>query len=390
MFQQDEMTIEMGPQHPSTHGVLRLTLRISGETILDVDPKIGYLHRGIEKIAENLMYTQFQPYTDRLDYLSAPSNNLAYAQAVEKLLGIDVTPRAKFMRVILAELARISSHLVWLGTHGLDLGAMSMFMYCFRERELILDLLEINCGSRLTTTCMEIGGVRNDFSQEFIDKLNDFIRIFPDKIQDYENLLTKNRIWLKRTKGIGIVSAEQAVNYGLTGPTLRGSGVKYDVRKAQPYAAYDQIDFEVPIGMVGDVYDRYLVRMEEMRQSTKIIRQALEKLPAGLIKVQDPRITRPDKASLSTSMEALIQYCYLIMEGIIPPKGEIYSNIEAPKGELGFYIYSDGTSKPYRMKIRTPSFFNCGILPFMSKGAFVADMTAFIASIDIVLGEIDR
>ncbi|MDD5772778.1 MAG: NADH dehydrogenase (quinone) subunit D [bacterium] len=390
MFQQNEMTIEMGPQHPSTHGVLRLTLRIRGETVINVDPTVGYLHRGIEKIAENLMYTQFQPYTDRLDYISAPANNLAYVQTVEKLLGVDVTPRAKFIRVILAELARISSHLVWLATHGLDLGAMSMFLYCFRERELIMDLLELYCGSRLTTTCMEIGGVRGDISQEFIDKLNDFIKMFPDKIQDYETLLTKNRIWLKRTKGIGIVSAEQAINFGLTGPTLRGSGVKYDVRKAQPYAAYDQIDFEVPIGTVGDVYDRYLVRMEEMRQSTKIIRQALEKLPEGSVRVQDSRITRPDKALLATSMEALIQYCYLIMEGIIPPKGEVYSSVEGSKGELGFYIYSDGTSKPYRLKIRTPSFYNVGILPSMAKGAFLADMTAFIASIDIVLGEIDR
>ena len=329
-----------------------------------MDPKIGYLHRGIEKIAESLMYTQFQPYTDRLDYISAPANNLAYVQAVEKLLGIDATPRAKFIRVILAELARISSHLLWLGTHGMDLGAMSMFLYCFRERELALDLIELNCGARLTTNCMEIGGVRNDINQEFIDKANDFIKMFPDKIQDYENILTKNRIWLKRTKDIGIVTAEEAINWGLSGPTLRGSGVKYDVRKAQPYAAYDQIDFEVPIGMVGDVYDRYLVRMEEMRQSNKIIRQALEKLPEGPVKVQDPRITRPNKAELNTSMEALIQYCYLIMEGIVPPKGEIYSSVEAPKGELGFYIYSDGTSKPYRMKIRTPSFFNCAVLPF--------------------------
>ncbi|MFH1287317.1 MAG: NADH dehydrogenase (quinone) subunit D [bacterium] len=390
MFLQDEMVLEMGPQHPSTHGVLRLTLRLSGENIISVDPKVGHLHRGLEKIAESLMYTQFQPYTDRLDYVSGPANNLAYVQTVEKLLDIDVTPRAKFMRVILAELARIASHLVWLATHALDLGAMSMFLYCFRERELIMDLLEIYCGSRLTTTCMEIGGVRSDFDQEFVDKLNDFIKIFPDKVQDYETLLTRNRIWLKRTKGIGMVSAEQAINFGLTGPTLRGSGVKYDVRKALPYAAYDQIDFEVPVGTVGDVYDRYLVRMEEMRQSIKIIRQALEKLPAGPVKIQDPRVTRPDKALLTANMEALIQYCYLIMEGIIPPKGEVYSSVECSKGELGFYICCDGTSKPYRLKIRTPSFYNAGVLSFMAKGAMLSDMAAFIASIDIVLGEIDR
>lgn len=390
MFLQDEMILEMGPQHPSTHGVLRLTLRLNGESIIDVDPKVGHLHRGMEKIAESLMYTQFQPYTDRLDYVSGPANNLAYVQAVEKLLGIDVTSRAKFMRVILAELARIASHLVWLATHGLDLGSMSMFLYCFRERELIMDIFEIYCGSRLTTTCMEIGGVRRDFDHEFIDKLNSFVSMFPDKIQDYETLLTKNRIWLKRTKGIGIVSAEQAVNFGLTGPALRGSGVKYDVRKALPYAAYDQIDFEIPVGTVGDVYDRYLVRMEEMRQSIKIIRQALGKLPAGEIKIQDHRITRPDKALLTASMEALIQYCYLVMEGIVPPKGEVYSSVECSKGELGFYIYSDGTSKPYRLKIRTPSFYNVGVLPLMARGAMLSDMTAFIASIDIVLGEIDR
>ena len=390
MFGQDEMILEMGPQHPSTHGVLRLTLRIRGENIVEVVPIIGYLHRGIEKIAENLMYTQFQPYTDRLDYIAAPGNNIAYVQTIEKLLDVDVTPRAKYIRVIIAELSRISSHLLWLAAHGLDLGAMSVFLYCFRERELALDLLEIYCGARLTTNCMEIGGVRGDLNQEFIDKLNDFIKMFPDKIQDYENILTKNRIWLKRTKGVGIITAEEAVNYGLTGPSLRGSGVKYDVRKAQPYAAYDQFDFEIPIGVVGDVYDRYLVRVEEMRQSNKIIRQALEKLPKGSIKVQDSRITRPDKAQLDTNMEALIQYCYLIMEGVIPPKGEVYSSVEAPKGELGFYIYSDGTSKPYRMKIRAPSFFHTAVLPFLSKGAMIADVVANIASLDIVLGEVDR
>lgn len=360
-----ELLLNMGPQHPSTHGVLRLLLYLEGETIVNSDPIIGYLHRGIEKLAEAKTYTQFIPITDRLDYIAAFPNNLAYVQTVEKLMGLEVPPRAQYIRVILTELNRIASHLVWLGTHALDIGAMTVFLYCFREREMILDLFEMVTGARMTVNFFRFGGVAADFPPEFYSKVKEFISIFPSKIDDYEALLTKNRIWLARTKNVAIISAKDGINLGLSGPSLRGSGVKWDIRKANPYSVYDKLDFEIPTGEIGDVYDRYMVRMEEMRQSTRIVQQALAQMPEGETKGKAPRVIKP-------------------------PGGEAYSCIESPKGELGFYIVSDGSEKPYRVKVRAPSFANLESLPLMLKGGLIADVIAAIGSIDIVLGEVDR
>lgn len=360
-----ELTINMGPQHPATHGVLRLILGLDGEVVLHSDPQIGYLHRGIEKIAENKTYQQFTPYTDRLDYVASISNNFAYCLAVEKLLGLEVPPRADYLRVIMAELTRISSHLVWLGTHAVDIGAITVLLYCFRERESIMDLFEISAGARLTANYIRIGGVMRDINDAFCEKLEEFIKVFPSKIKDYEALLTKNRIWLKRTKGIAKISAEDGIALGLSGPSLRGSGVAWDVRKQEPYSVYPKMDFIIPTGENGDVYDRYLVRMEELRQSTRIIEQALALLPEGEIMGKVPRVLKP-------------------------AAGEVYTCVEAPKGELGFYIISDGSDKPKRLKIRAPSFVNLEALPTMIEGGLIADVVAAIGSIDIVLGEIDR
>jgi len=360
-----ELLLNMGPQHPSTHGVLRLLLHLQGETIVDSEPIIGYLHRGIEKLAESMTYTQFIPITDRLDYIAAFPNNLAYVQTVEKLMGVEVPLRAQYIRVILTELNRIASHLVWLGTHAMDIGAITVFLYCFREREAILDLFEMVSGARMTVNFFRIGGVAADLPEEFYPKISEFLTSFPDRIADYEALLTKNRIWLARTKNVAVISAEEGINLGLSGPSLRGSGVRWDIRKANPYAVYDRLDFDIPIGERGDVYDRYMVRMEEMRQSVRIIKQALEQMPPGEIKAKVPRVIKP-------------------------PAGEAYSCIESPKGELGFYIVSDGTEKPYRVKIRAPSFVNLESLPLMLKGGLIADVIAAIGSIDIVLGEVDR
>ncbi|GAB4410540.1 MAG: NADH dehydrogenase (quinone) subunit D [Thermodesulfovibrionales bacterium] len=387
-----ELTISMGPQHPATHGVLRLVLDLDGETVVKCTPHVGYLHRGIEKLAENRTYLSAIPLTDRLDYISSMANNVGYCLAVERLFGIEAPERAKYIRTIVFEMTRISSHILWLATHALDIGAMTVFLYSFREREWILDLFEMLCGARLTTSFPRIGGVRNDVSQEFLDSLYRFTEEFPRRIEEYETLIDQNRIWLKRTKGIGVISAEDAINWGLTGPTLRGSGVPYDVRKYAPYDAYDRIEFDVPIGKNGDVYDRYRCRMEELRQSNRIIRQCIEKLPVGPVMAPDaPKFTLPSKDRILKEMEAMIHHFVLITKGpIAAPDGEIYSAVEAPKGELGFYFVSDGTGRPYRMRLRAPSFVHASVLPRLCEGSLVADVIANIGTIDIVLGECDR
>lgn len=365
MFDIQEMELNMGPQHPATHGVLRLILKIDGEKIHQVDPVIGYLHRGTEKLFENQAYHANLPHTDRMDYVAAATNNQAYCGAVEKLMGIEVPERAKIIRVILAELQRIASHIVWLGTHALDLGALTPFFYGFRERELILDLFEEYCGARLTLNCMRIGGLPFDLPEGWVEKTREFTELLPAKIDDYENLLTDNRIWKQRTIGVGVISAEEAIDWGLTGPPLRGSGVEWDIRKIYPYDAYDRVQFKVPIGTNGDTYDRYLVRMEEMRQSNYIILQCLDLLGEGEIRAKGVRVLRPQPA-------------------------EVYFSVEAPKGELGFYIVSDGTDTPYRVKVRPPCFINLQSIDALCRGHLIADVIAVIGTLDIVLGEIDR
>ncbi len=391
-LQTKEITLNMGPQHPSTHGVLRLVLELDGETVVKCTPYVGYLHRGIEKLSEGMTYMQALPLTDRLDYISSMANNVGYCLAVERLFGIEAPERAKFIRTMVCEMTRISSHIIWLGTHALDLGAMTPFLYSFREREWILDLFEKLCGARLTVSYPRIGGVRNDVSQEFLDSLYKFTEEFPRRIEEYETLIDQNRIWLKRTKGIGVISAEEAINWGLTGPTLRGSGVNYDIRKKFPYDAYDRVEFDVPLGKNGDVYDRYRCRMEELRQSTRIIRQCIEKLPEGPIMAPDaPKFTLPPKDRVLADMESLIHHFVLITKGpMAAPEGEIYVATEVPKGELGFYIVSDGTGRPYRMRVRAPSFVHASVLPRLCEGGLVADVIANIGTIDIVLGECDR
>jgi len=482
IFETRELNVNMGPQHPATHGVLRLVLDIDGETIVKVTPYIGYLHRGIEKLGESMSYFQALPLTDRMDYVSSMSNNIGYCVAVEKLLEIEVPERAKFIRTMVGEMSRISNHLLWLATHALDIGAMTVFLYCFREREWILELFEIICGARLTVTYPRIGGVRNDISQEFLESLWKFTEEFPTRIPEYETLIDQNRIWLKRTKGIGVISAEEAINWGLTGPTLRGSGVPYDIRKNMPYDAYDKVDFEVPLGTEGDTYDRYRCRMLEMRQSNNIIRQCIEKLPTGPIMADAPKFTLQPKDKMMPITHPAKQHSFFILEKackgcgmclracpakaifgekkqphkikqelclscagcyvtckfkaltIVPggkglsdeklaelavppeqvseeikkaqeflvahfeyvkrgpkaPAGEIYVATEVPKGELGFYFVSDGSGKPYRMRVRAPSFVHAGVLPRLCVGHLVADVIANIGTIDIVLGECDR
>jgi NADH:ubiquinone oxidoreductase subunit D len=477
-----ELNVNMGPQHPATHGVLRLVLDMDGEVIVKVTPYVGYLHRGIEKLGESLSYFQALPLTDRMDYVSSMANNIGYCVAVEKLFGIEVPERAKFIRTMVGEMARISNHLLWLATHALDIGAMTVFLYCFREREWILELFEMICGARLTVTYPRVGGVKNDVPQEFLDSLWKFTEEFPSRILEYETLIDQNRIWLKRTIGIGVISAEEAVNWGLTGPTLRGSGVPYDIRRHMPYDAYDKVDFEVPIGTEGDTYDRYRCRMLEFRQSNNIIRQCIQKLPVGPIMADAPAftlqpkdmmmpITHPHKAHAYYIMEKACKGCGMCLRAcpakaifgekkkphkinqelclgcatcfatckfkaltIVPegkglsdeklaevavppdqvhdeikkaqgylvkhfefvkkgprvPQGELYVATEVPKGELGFYFISDGTGKPYRMRVRSPSFIHAGVLPRLCVGHLVADVIANIGTIDLVLGECDR
>lgn len=389
-FETRELTISMGPQHPATHGVLRLVLTLDGETVIKCTPHVGYLHRGIEKLGENRTYFSALPLTDRLDYISSMNNNVGYVNAVEKLFGIEAPERAKFIRTMVAEMGRVSSHIIWLGTHVLDIGATTPFLYAFREREVIMDLFEMLCGARLTVSYPRVGGVRNDISQEFLDKLYESVLDFPSKMDDYETLVTENRVWKKRTVGIGVISAEEAVNWGLTGGMLRGSGVNYDVRKHTPYDAYDRVEFDIPLGENGDCYDRYLVRIGEMRQANRIIKQCIEKLPTGPVMADSPKFTLPPKDMVLKDMEHLIHQFVFITKGPVVPEGEIYSATEVPKGELGFYFVSDGTGKPYRMRVRAPSFVHASILPKLCEGGFVADVIANIGTIDIVLGECDR
>jgi NADH:ubiquinone oxidoreductase subunit D len=480
IFETRELNVNMGPQHPATHGVLRLVLDLDGETIVKVTPYVGYLHRGIEKLGESLSYFQALPLTDRMDYVSAMSNNIGYCVAVEKLFGIEAPERAKWIRTMVGEMSRIANHLLWLATHALDIGAMTVFLYCFREREWILELYEMICGARLTVTYPRVGGVKFDVSQEFLDSLWKFTDEFPSRILEYETLIDKNRIWLERTKGIGVISAEEAVSWGMTGPTLRGSGVAYDIRKHMPYDAYDQIDFEVPIGTAGDTYDRYRCRMMEMRESNKIIRKCIEKLPGGPIMADAPKFTlqpkdkmmaithptekpayvidekackgcgmclracpanaifgekkkphtiqqetclgcancyvtckfkalkivpggkglseeklkelaaQPIPEEITKATEYLVRHFEFVRKGPRVPEGEIYVATEVPKGELGFYFVSDGSGKPFRMRVRAPSFVHAGCLPRLCKGHLVADVIANIGTIDIVLGECDR
>ena len=361
----DEIVLNMGPQHPSTHGVLRVKLKLDGERIEGSECIIGYLHRGVEKIAEHRSYQQFAPYVDRMDYVAAVSNGLGYCEAVEKLLGAEAPPRAKVVRTILTELQRIASHLLWLGTHALDIGALTPVFYCLREREEILKIFEKYCGARLTTHSFRIGGLQYETYDGFEHDVKRFCDDFETKVEEYEQLLTGNRIWVGRTKGIGILTGEQAIALGVTGPPLRASGVKWDIRKAMPYAAYDQYEFEIPTGQNGDTYDRYLVRIAEMRQSVRIIRQAVEGLPQGPIMAKIPKVLKP-------------------------PVGEVYVSIEAPKGELGYFVVSDGSTQPYRVRVRPPSFVNLEALDVMVRGQLVADVVAVIGTLDIVLGEVDR
>jgi NADH-quinone oxidoreductase subunit D len=389
-LQGETMLLNMGPQHPSTHGVLRVLLELDGETIINSIPDIGFLHTGIEKNMEAKTYQKAEVMTDRMDYLDTVGNNLAYCLAVEKLVGLDVPVRAQALRVILAELQRIASHLVWLGTSALDLAAMSNYMYAFREREMILDILELVSGQRMMTTYIRPGGVWRDVPVEFESAVRNLLKIMPARIDEYESLLTKNPLFIDRTAGIGKISAEEAVNWGLTGATLRGSGVNYDIRKFAPYSGYEQYDFEVPLGTDGDVRARYIVRMLEMRQSVRIALQALDKLPMGPVRSSNYKFVPPPRSEIGTSMEALIHHFKLWTEGFNAPRGSVYSAIESPRGELGVYLESDGGPKPYRVHFRAPSFDNLQVLPKLAKGHLVADLVAIIGSVDIVLGDIDR
>jgi NADH-quinone oxidoreductase subunit D len=384
------MMINMGPSHPSTHGVLRLVLELDGEVVTNVWPDVGYLHRGDEKIAENMTYAQFVPYTDRLDYLAPLANNVAYAYAVEKLLGVTVPPRCQVLRVICSELARISSHLLGIGAYGIDLGAFTIFLYTFVEREKIYNLCECLTGARFTTSFTRIGGLARDATPEFLAMLRKFMDEFLPALDEVDRLLTRNKIWIERTREVGVLSAEDAIDLGLTGPNLRGSGVEWDLRKDMPYGGYEQYEFEVVVGTVGDCFDRYLVRMEEMRQSHKILRQAIDRLPEGPVCVDDPKIVLPKKEKVLTKMEELIHHFIHVTAGVNAPPGEIYFGAENPKGELGFYIVSKGGGSPHRLKIRSPSFVNLQAIRKMSVGHMVTDLVAVLASLDFVMGECDR
>jgi NADH-quinone oxidoreductase subunit D len=384
------MVLNMGPQHPSTHGVLRLLLEIDGENIVRMMPDIGYLHTGIEKTCEAKFYQQVVVLTDRIDYLCPLTNNLAYCLAVEKLLELDIPPRAQWVRVLLNELSRINSHLVWLGTHALDIGAMSVFLYCFREREDVLRLFEMVSGQRMMTSYFRIGGLALEPPLGFFARVKKFVDRFPEKVDEYEDLLTKNPIWVERTKGVALLSAEDAVALGATGPTLRASGVDWDLRRDQPYSSYEKFQFNVPVSTAGDVYARYLLRVQELRESTKIVQQALAGMPEGRIKADAPKIVLPDRENMKTQMEALIYHFKIVTEGFPVPAGEVYMPTESPRGEMGYYVVSDGTPKPYRVHMRSPSFANLQTLPTMCEGRLIADVVAAIGSIDIVLGDVDR
>jgi len=386
------VVLNMGPQHPATHGVLRVVVELDGETIVSAHPDIGHLHSGIEKIAEYKTYQQVIPYTDRMDYVAAMTNNLGYILAVEKLLGLEVPPRAQALRVICCELQRIAAHLIAVGTTCLDLsGTIHAFlMYCFREREMVLNIFEMISGGRITPSYFCIGGVRWDVPPRFPEAVREFTSIFPKRLREYDAMLMRNPIWLSRTKGIGAISAEEAIAMGMSGPCLRACGVPYDVRKYEPYSGYEQYDFEIPTGTAGDAYDRFGVRLAEMAQSVRIINQALDRLPGGPVKVEDRKISLPPREELEASMEALIHQFKLVTEGFPVPAGEAYACVEAPKGEIGYWVVSDGGPKPYRLKIRGPSFSNLSALNRLAKGHMFSDMVAIIGSVDITLGEVDR
>ena len=386
----EELLLNMGPQHPSTHGVLRIVLDLDGERIVKATPHLGYLHRGVEKLSEGKTYYQIITLTDRLDYICAMTNNYAYVRAVEKLLPLKIPERGEYVRTIVAEMQRIAGHLFWLGTQSLDIGAMTVFFYTFREREVLLDIFEMLCGARLTYSFYRIGGVQNDLTAEMIQRLRRFIDDFPSKLDEYDTLLVNNRIWLSRTRDIAVISAEDAVSFGMTGPALRGSGVHYDVRKAEPYGVYDRVEWEVPLGKNGDTYDRYWVRMQEMRESAKIIRQCLAQMPEGPIIADAPQIIPPPKQKVMRDMESLIHHFIIFTQGFKTPKGETYCASEAPKGELGFFIVSDGGPKPYRMKIRSPSFVHLGAFDHMARGYLIADIVTIFGTYDVVMGECDR
>jgi NADH-quinone oxidoreductase subunit D len=387
----ETMTVNMGPQHPSTHGVLRLVLELDGEFIQSVMPTIGYLHTGIEKTAEQKKWQQVIPLVERMDYLSAQSNSMAFCLSVEKLLGIEVPERVQRIRLLIAELQRINSHLVWLGTHGMEVGAVSVMLYCFRERELLLNINEMLAGFRMFPSYMRIGGLREDLPRGFHQAVSAFLDRFPSKLDEYEDLLTRNEIYLKRTRGVGRLSAEDALAYGLVGPIARASGLSYDVRKAFPYLGYETFEFAVPTRTEGDVYARYQVRVGEMRESVKICRQALDRIaPTGAYAIDDPRITPPPKDRVYTEMEALIQHFLVYSQGFTVPAGEAYVPVEGPRGEHGFYVVADGTNRPWRIKSRAPSLLACQALEKMIIGGLIADVIAVIGSIDVVMGDVDR
>jgi len=386
----EELLLNMGPQHPSTHGVLRVVLELDGERVVKATPDLGYLHRGVEKLSEGLAYMQIIPHTDRLDYVCSMTNNYAYVRAVEKLLNLAVPERAEYIRTVVAEMQRIIGHLFWLGTQALDIGAMTVFFWTFREREVLLDMFEKLCGARLTLNYFRIGGVDSDFTPDLVRRMNEFLDTFQAHISEYDSLIANNRIWIGRTKNVAVISAEDAINFGLTGPPLRGSGVKYDVRKMEPYGAYDKVEWEVPVGKNGDTYDRYWIRMEEMRQSARIIRQCLSQMPQGPIIADAPQIIPPPKANVMRDMESLIHHFIIFTQGFKPPKGETYCATEAPKGELGFFIISDGSPRPYRMKIRAPSFIHMGAFDHMARGYLISDIITIFGTYDIVMGECDR
>jgi NADH-quinone oxidoreductase subunit D len=384
------MTLNMGPQHPSTHGVLRLVLELDGEIVTKITPHIGYLHRGVEKLSEHRTYHQILPLTDRLDYLAPMSNNLGYILAVEKLMEVEVPERAETIRIIMAELTRLQSHLVWIACHALDIGAMTVFIYAFRERETIMEIYELISGARMTSNFFRVGGLSQDVPDEFVKKVSDFMDVMPSYLDQYEGLLTTNPIWLKRTVGNGVISAEDAIDFGITGPALRGSGVDWDLRRDNPYSGYEKYQFQVPVGENCDTFDRYKVRLIEMREACKIVRQGLDRLKPGPVLADCPQVCYPPKENVYNSIEGLIHHFKIASEGFPAPEGEVYQGVEAPKGELGFYIVSDGGNKPERLRIRPPSFVNLQAIEKMAKGAMIADLVAIIGTLDIVLGEIDR
>jgi NADH-quinone oxidoreductase subunit D len=384
------MVLNMGPQHPSTHGVLRLVLEIDGETVLRVAPDIGFLHTGIEKTCEAKFYQQVVPLTDRIDYLCPMTNNLCYCLAVEKLLQLEIPDRAQYLRVLLNELTRLQSHLVWLGTHAMDIGALTVFLYCFREREELLKIFEHVSGQRMMTSYFRVGGVALEPPLDFYERVQALLRIMPEKIEEYQNLLSGNPIWISRTQGVGHLSAADGIALGVTGPPLRASGVDWDLRRDMPYSGYEKFQFKVPISDRGDVWARYTVRLDEMRESIKICQQALDGMPTGPLKADAPKIVLPDREKMKTEMEALIYHFKIVTEGFPVPAGEVYQAIESPRGEMGYYVVADGTAKPYRVHMRNPSFATLQALDAMCAGKLLADVVAVIGSIDIVLGEIDR